>query len=185
MNYVHDLKRYLSLMNPNGTITRKKLMFNFFTWRMFPVLLIRLMLFLHSVHLGVLAKIVAIVNLTVFGLECSSRITIGPGLFIPHSVGVVIGAYSIGSNATIYQGVTLGAKSLDFSNSSSERPIIGNNVTIASGAKILGGISIGNHAVVAANAVVIRDVKEYTLVGGVPAKQIKAISVHSNGTNNV
>ncbi len=87
---------------------------------MFPVLLIRLMLFLHSVHLGVLAKIVAIVNLTVFGLECSSRITIGPGLFIPHSVGVVIGAYSIGSNATIYQGVTLGAKSLDFSNSSSD-----------------------------------------------------------------
>ncbi|MGL5099300.1 MAG: hypothetical protein ACRC6B_04570 [Fusobacteriaceae bacterium] len=69
--------------------------------------------------------------------------------------------------------MTIGAKELDFTNQSSSRPIIGDNVTIASGAKVLGGINIGDNVVIAANAVVINDVTSMTTVGGVPAIIIK------------
>lgn len=171
MIYVNDLKRYMEITKKD--ITTLNLLLCFFSIRMLPVLIIRISLFFASVNLNVLSKLFSLINVILFGIECSTKTIIGPGLFIPHSFGIVIGAYSIGDNATIYQGVTIGAKELDFTHQSSSRPRIGDNVTIASGAKVLGGIVVGDNVVIASNAVVINDVTSMTTVGGVPAKIIK------------
>jgi serine O-acetyltransferase len=93
-------------------------------------------------------------------------------LFLPHTQGTVIGAWSIGENATIFQGVTLGAKDIDFSYQESSRPTVGNNVTIGAGAKVIGGLILGDYARVGANAVVLNDVASGLLAVGIPAKVI-------------
>ncbi|WP_316894038.1 serine O-acetyltransferase [Ralstonia mannitolilytica] len=110
------------------------------------------------------------VNFVVFGIEIAARCEIGPGLYLPHTQGTVIGAWSIGKNAVIYQGVTIGAKELDFAYSEVSRPKLGDNVTIGAGAKVLGGVQLGPGARIGANAVVITSVPEGALAVGIPAK---------------
>lgn len=92
---------------------------------------------------------------------------IGGGLFIQHGFATMIAAKSIGENCWINQQVTIGYKG------AGEAPVIGNNVMITCGAKVLGDIKVGNHAVIGANAVVVRDVEEGAVMGGVPAKKLK------------
>lgn len=138
--------------------------------RMVPVVLLRLAEFFDAHHLGVLAKICAVLNVMVFGIEISPKVDIGGGLFLPHTVGTVIGAARIGINCTIMQGVTLGASTPDLNFTAAVRPVVGDNVTIGSGAKIFGGIVVGNNCNIGANAVVLCDVPEYALAVGVPAK---------------
>jgi serine O-acetyltransferase len=145
--------------------------------RFIPVLLYRLSHSLHINNFGVIAKILSLLNFFAFGIEIATRCPIGPGLFLPHTHGTVIGALKIGSNATIFQGVTLGAKEIDFSYSEKSRPILGDNVTIGSGAKVIGGIKIGNGVRVGANSVVLSDVPENHLAVGMPARYIKAEKV--------
>jgi serine O-acetyltransferase len=89
----------------------------------------------------------------------------------------VIGAWRIGSNATIFQGVTLGAKELDMRFDFKLRPEIGDNVVLGSGAKILGGIHIGDNVTVGANSVVLKSVKANSIVVGIPARQVSGITV--------
>ena len=91
---------------------------------------------------------------------------IGPGLFIQHGSGTLISAQSIGANCWINQQVTIG-----YSNHT-DRPIIGNNVRIFAGAKIIGRVRIGDNATVGANTVVVRDVAPGTTVFGVPGRVI-------------
>jgi serine O-acetyltransferase len=90
-------------------------------------------------------------------------------LFLPHTVGTVLGAERIGDNCTIMQGVTLGTSEPDMGFTVSQRPIIGNHVLIGAGAKVIGRITIGDHAKIGANAVVLRDVPAFSLAVGVPA----------------
>jgi len=140
--------------------------------RMVPVVLIRLAEFFDARRLGVFAKLCSMLNVAIFGIEVSPRVKIEGGLFLPHTVGTVIGAASIGNNCTIMQGATLGAVESDLSFTVAKRPIIGNQVLIGSGAKILGGITVGDHARIGANAVVLCDVPAYSVAVGVPAKII-------------
>lgn len=112
-------------------------------------------------------------NLVLFGLEVSPRVEIGGGLFLPHTVGTVIGAEKIGECVTIMQGVTLGAKEPDMQFTKITRPIIGNHVTIGAGAKVIGRVMVGDHAKIGANAVVLDDVPPYAVAVGVPAKIVK------------
>jgi serine O-acetyltransferase len=116
-----------------------------------------------------LAKLVASINLIMFGIEIASRCPIGPGLLLAHTHGTVIGAWRIGANCTIFQGVTLGAKELDFSYTSDMRPSVGDNVIIGAGAKILGGVEVSDGSTIGANAVVLRSVPAGMLALGVPA----------------
>jgi serine O-acetyltransferase len=105
------------------------------------------------------------------GTEIYYSTEIGKGFNIQHGFGIVIGPrYTIGENFVIHQGVTLGQKNL---NSPNETIIIGDNVTIAAGAKVLGDIKIGNNSIIAANAVVINDMEPNSIYGGIPAKRIK------------
>jgi serine O-acetyltransferase len=140
---------------------------------MVPVLFYRLSYFFRLCNIQVLAKLLTCLNFLLFGIEIASSCSIGPGLFIPHPHGTVIGAWTIGSNATIFQGVTLGAKHLVFDFDRSSRPILGDNITIGAGAKVLGGILIGSNSVVGANSVVISDVPPGSIVAGVPGKIIR------------
>lgn len=93
---------------------------------------------------------------------------IGGGLYIQHGFATMVAAKSIGENCWINQQVTIGY------NGQGDPPVIGDNVTITCGAKVLGNIRIGNNVIVGANAVVIRDVPDHCVVGGVPAKILKA-----------
>ncbi len=92
---------------------------------------------------------------------------IGGGLFIQHGFSTYIAAESIGENCWINQQVTIGFKD------NSRPPIIGDNVTITCGAKVLGPITIGNNVTIGANAVVVKDLPSDSVWGGVPARRIR------------
>ena len=162
-----DLRRLLQGA-PNNSGSR--LWFKSFTPVFAPVLLIRLsQYFYHKRLLHPLSLCFSLLNLILFGIQVISRCIIGPGLLIPHTSGTVIGAAELGSNVTIFQGVTLGAKFADLGFNPETRPRLGDNVVIGSGAKVLGGIIIHNNAAVAANSLVTESVPENALAIGVPA----------------
>lgn len=91
---------------------------------------------------------------------------IGGGLFIQHGFSTMIAAKYIGEDCWINQQVTIGYKG------SETPPVIGNNVMITCGAKVLGNIKVGNNAVIGANAVVVKDVEAGAVMVGIPAKKI-------------
>lgn len=92
---------------------------------------------------------------------------IGGGLFIQHGFATMIAAKSIGENCWVNQQVTIGY------GKGTQPPVIGDDVSITCGAKVLGEIHVGNGAVIGANAVVIRDVEPGAVMGGVPARRIR------------
>jgi serine O-acetyltransferase len=169
-----DLLRYQRLSRPTEVSRPRGLsMWSYLlSPRLAPVLLYRLSHFFYLRRFSLGAKFFTCLNHLLFGIEIASSCPIGPGLFIPHTHGTVIGAWKIGANATIFQGVTLGARSLDFSPSSSSRPTIGDEVIIGAGAKILGGIVLGNACRVGANSVVLADLPEGCLAVGAPARVV-------------
>ncbi|TNJ37009.1 serine O-acetyltransferase [Prosthecochloris vibrioformis] len=102
----------------------------------------------------------------VCGADIPINSQIGGGLMIPHPNGIVIHPEAvIGSNCLIMQQVTIGT-----AGNGTGTPIIEDNVDIGAGAKILGGIRIGSHARIGANAVVLKDVPEGTTAVGIPAE---------------
>ena len=110
------------------------------------------------------------------GIEIHPGATIGPGLFIDHGMGVVIGETAIvGADVTLYHGVTLGGTSL---NKGKRHPTIGDRVTIGAGAKVLGNITIGSDSRVGANAVVVKSTPENSVVVGVPGQVVKRSQPH-------
>ncbi|KIF82710.1 serine O-acetyltransferase [Noviherbaspirillum autotrophicum] len=100
--------------------------------------------------------------------------TIGKGtVFAYGAIGVVLHADSkLGSGCVIGQGVTIGASEAFFSGEPNKCPIIGNNVYIGAGARILGNITIGDGCQIGAGAVVIRDVPPHSIVVGVPGRVV-------------
>jgi len=99
------------------------------------------------------------------------ELKVGPGFFLPHPTGIVLGLSSIGKNCSIYQNVTIGLKDLVQVEMHSDLfPVLGDNVVIAAGAVILGQIKIGNNVRIGANAVVLSDVPDNATAVGVPAR---------------
>lgn len=94
---------------------------------------------------------------------------IGPGLFIAHYGGVIIGPAKIGSNCNVGNNVTIGKGGRG---DRAGRPVIGDRVIVAVGARVLGRITVGDDAMVGANSVVNRNVLARAVVTGVPALQI-------------
>lgn len=172
-----DLLRAQQLLHGAATVVSgRRLWLGLFSPRFVPVLLCRLAYASQCMGIRPVAKFFSLLNFFFFGIEIAVRCPIGKGLFFPHTQGTVIGAWSIGENATIFQGVTLGAKEIDFSYMKSSRPTIGNGVTIGSGAKVLGGLTLGSDSRVGANAVVLSDVLPGSLVVGIPAKAVEVRS---------
>lgn len=105
------------------------------------------------------------------GIEIHPGATIGKRFVIDHGTGIVIGETAeIGDDVLLYQGVTLGGTGKDVGK---RHPTVGNRVMISAGAKVLGPITIGDGARVAAGAVVLKDVPPDSTVVGVPAKVVK------------
>ena len=105
------------------------------------------------------------------GIEIHPAAQIGKGVFIDHGMGVVIGETAIvGDYCTIYQGVTLGGTGKD---KGKRHPTIGKNVTIGSGAKVLGPFTVGDNSKIAANAVVLSEIPPNSTCVGVPAHIVK------------
>jgi serine O-acetyltransferase len=104
------------------------------------------------------------------GIEIDPGATIGRGVFIDHGMGVVIGETAeVGDGCTIYQGVTLGGTSLQ---RTKRHPTLGRNVTVGSGAAILGAITVGDGARIGANSVVVKDVPPNATVVGIPGRVV-------------
>jgi serine O-acetyltransferase len=105
------------------------------------------------------------------GIEIHPAARIGQGLFIDHGAGVVIGETAdIGDEVTLYQGVTLGGTGFA---TGKRHPTVQDNVTIGSGAKLLGPITIGHGAKIGANSVVITDVPPNSTVVGNPGHPVR------------
>src|SRR3546814_7890766 len=102
----------------------------------------------------------------VTGVQTCALPIFGRGLVLPHPGGLVLGSASIGDNVTIFQNVTLGARHFDGGYNLSRRPVLHARVTVGAGAVILGPVTIGEGATVAANSLVLADVPPgYTAMG--------------------
>ena len=101
------------------------------------------------------------------GIELPCEVAVGKNFRIDHFGGIIISGFaSFGDNCVIRDGVTVGLRRVD----DPVAPQIGNNVDIGTGAKVLGGITIGDHVVIGANAVVLEDVPSNSIAVGVPAR---------------
>lgn len=115
------------------------------------------------------------------GVEINCRQPIGEGLEIRHAHDIVIGAGAIvGKNLTVYNGVTLGARRLkdlddDGSGDQDRYPTVEDDVTIFSGAKVLGPVTIGKGSTIGANAVVLDSFPPKSVIAGVPARLIRSV----------
>jgi serine O-acetyltransferase len=108
---------------------------------------------------------------SVTGVEIHPAAKIGPEFFIDHGSGVVIGETAeIGRRVTLYQGVTLGGTGFQ---PGKRHPTLGDNVTVGSGAKLLGPIAVGDGAKIGANTVVVEDVPPSSTVVGNPGHPVK------------
>jgi serine O-acetyltransferase len=115
-----------------------------------------------------LARGVAHVGRFATGIEIHPAARLGPGLFIDHGMGVVIGETAeVGENVTLLQGVTLGGTSLK---REKRHPTLGNNVVVGAGAKVIGAFTIGDNSRIGAGSVVVREVPPNSVVVGVPGR---------------
>jgi serine O-acetyltransferase len=114
---------------------------------------------------------IAAIARSVTGIEIHPAARIGNGFFIDHGMGVVIGETAeIGENVTLYQGVTLGGTGFA---TGKRHPTVQDNVTIGSGAKLLGPITVGHGSKIGANSVVIHDVPANSTVVGNPGHPVR------------
>jgi serine O-acetyltransferase len=126
---------------------------------------------LHAAGVPFVPRSLALATRAITGIEIHPAARIGRGLFIDHGVGVVIGETAeIGQNVTLYQGVTLGGTGFA---TGKRHPTVQDNVTIGSGAKLLGPITIGHGAKIGANSVVIHDVPPNSTVVGNPGHPVR------------
>ncbi len=157
-NIRSDLKNYKGDWGAQGFWVM--LVYRFGQWRytIEPALLRKFFSFIYKI----LYKIVQIIT----GIELPCEAEIGNNFIIDHFGGIVVSGYAkFGNNCRIRNGVVVGLKNVE----NPCAPVIGNDVDIGAGAKILGPIRIGNRVVIGANAVVITDVPDDCIAVGVPA----------------
>jgi serine O-acetyltransferase len=126
---------------------------------------------LHETRVPFVPRAIAALARSITGVEIHPAASIGEGFFIDHGMGVVIGETAeIGDDVTLYQGVTLGGTGFV---TGKRHPTVQDNVTIGSGAKLLGPITVGHGAKVGANSVVIHDVPPHSTVVGNPGHPVR------------
>lgn len=125
-------------------------------------------LYLH--HIPVLPKLITLLFFLIYNSKIPYQAKIGRGSTFGYGgMGVVIHSKSIiGVNCTICQQVSIGGNSRF-----PEVPVIGNNVYIAKGSIVMGGITIGNNVTIGANAVVTKPIPDNAIVAGVPTKILR------------
>lgn len=117
-----------------------------------------------------IARVISQVSRFFTGIEIHPGAKIGRRFFIDHGMGIVIGeTCEIGDNVTVYQGVTLGGTGKE---KGKRHPTVKDNALIATGAKVLGSITIGENSKIGAGAVVLSDVPDNSTVVGMKAKVV-------------
>jgi serine O-acetyltransferase len=130
-------------------------------------ILYRLMRFCQTHHLQPLAFFIYRLNAAVGHAVIGRGAEIGPGFVILHSFGVVINSsVRAGKNLVIEHGVTIGAEK-------GRSPVLGDNVFIGAGAKVIGPVKVGSDVKIGANAVVTKDLPDGATAVGIPARVIK------------
>lgn len=157
-NIKADLKSYQGDFGAQGFWVM--VVYRFGRWRygVRPALLRKIFSFIYKI----LYKMMQILT----GIELPCEADIGKNFIIDHFGGIVVSGYAkLGDNCRIRNGVVIGLKNIEEIGA----PVIGNNVDIGAGAKVLGKITIGNNVLIGANAVVISDVPDNSIAVGVPA----------------
>lgn len=122
-------------------------------------------------HMFFIARLISQIARFFTLIEIHPGAELGHGILIDHGAGVVIGETTVvGDNCTIYQGVTLGGVG---TKKGKRHPTLGNNVTVGSGAKILGSFEVGDNCSIAANAVLLQPLEENITAVGIPARPVK------------
>jgi serine O-acetyltransferase len=117
----------------------------------------------YRARIPILPLILANLNLSLHGFDIPPHVEVGPRCYVPHPVGTVVMARRLGTGITLVSGITIGMrKGGDF-------PVLGDEVYVGAGARILGAITIGDRAQIGANAVVLKDVPADHVAIGVPA----------------
>ena len=126
--------------------------------------------FFYKKKMFFIARVISQLSRFFTGIEIHPGAQIGRRFFIDHGMGVVIGeTCEIGDNVTVYQGVTLGGTGKE---KGKRHPTIKDNALIASGAKVLGSITIGENAKIGAGSVVLKDVPPNSTVVGIPGRVV-------------
>lgn len=135
-----------------------------------PIAFYRVGRFLVQSRLGFIAGFFRYLGVLFFGADINQAAKIGARFSLPHfGLGVVVGKYAvIGDECVLMPGVLIGATLVNH-----EMPLLEDAVVVGAGAKVLGPITIGRGAVIAANSVVTSDVPPFCLVAGNPARVIK------------
>lgn len=116
------------------------------------------------------------------GIDIHPGAKLGPGLFIDHGMGLVIGETAeLGSNVTLYQGVTLGGTGKE---KGKRHPTIGNNVVVSSGAKVLGSFKVGDNSKIGSGSVVLKEIPPNSVVVGVPGRVVTRNGVRIASNND-
>jgi len=157
-NIREDLKAYQGDFGAQGFWVM--LVYRFGRWRyeVRPAILRKFLSLIYKI----LYKLIQIIT----GIELPCEAEVGRNFIIDHFGGIVISGYAkFGDNCRIRNGVVVGLKNIE----ELEAPVLGNNVDIGAGAKVLGKITIGNNVLIGANAVVICNVPDNSIAVGVPA----------------
>ncbi|OAI44122.1 hypothetical protein AYO38_10065 [bacterium SCGC AG-212-C10] len=129
-------------------------------------LLYRLGHWAHVVRIPLVPTLLHQLSVALHGVELPPNVVIGPGLYMPHTVGSVIYADRIGANVTLQGGITLGLRE------DPRFPVIEDGVFLAAGCRVLGPITVGANSIIGANAVVVKDIPPCSTAVGVPARVV-------------
>jgi len=157
-NIKKDLESYRGNFGAQGFWVMLVYRFGRWRYKVRPLILRKILSLIYKI----LFKFIQIIT----GIELPCEVEIGNNFIIDHFGGIVISGFAkFGDNCRIRNGVVIGLKNVDEPGA----PVIGNNVDIGTGAKILGKIKIGNNVLIGANAVVISDVPDNSIAVGIPA----------------
>jgi serine O-acetyltransferase len=134
------------------------------------MVLYRLAKLFQRIGLGMIGWFLLEINKLLHGCVIGLGVEFGKGFVLMHPIGVIInGAVKGGEKVVIESGVVIGTSHIGLP---VEVPILGDNIFIGAGARVLGGIYVGNNVKIGANAVVVKDVPDNVTVAGIPAKII-------------
>jgi serine O-acetyltransferase len=119
-----------------------------------------------------LAMLLTRINSIWNSTEISPEASIGPGLHIPHPIGIVCGVITAGRNLTIFQNATIGLRDPGHEPIHANFPVFGDNVSIGPATILLGPVRIGDNATIKANAVVMEDIPSGAIAVGNPARVV-------------
>ncbi len=162
MNIILDIKAKQQLYSAGGE--KMSMMRTILTDGTFANILFRLQSASSSINLPALAFLFHLLNKIFNGCVIGIGARFEGGFVLIHPIGVIINsAVHGGSNVHIESGVVIG-------DNHGKSPVLGNNVFVGSGAKIIGGIRIGNNSNIGANSVVLADIQDFSTAVGVPAR---------------